>query len=85
MSEQTECHHEPAPRSLRSSEILSGGVIVDTSPLPHPGDSGYTQCVHCGVPLRARRDTRVRMTIWGWRELMGFDPYGDEMPVPDDS
>lgn len=81
---EPECSHEPAPVPLSASEILSGGVIIDTAALPPAGGSGYTQCVHCGVPMHAQRDTRRRLTIWGWREMMGFDPYGDEMPVPDE-
>lgn len=69
---------------LNSGEILSGGMIIDTSILPRAGASGYTHCIHCGAPMHAPRDIRRRWTIWGWREAMGFDPYGDEMPVPDD-
>lgn len=77
------CQHEPAPQPLAHGEIMSGGMIVDCSSLPRAGGSRYTHCVHCGEVLRAARDTRRRITIWAWRELMGFDPYGDEMPASD--
>lgn len=77
------CEHEAAPIPLAADEVLSGGVIVDSSPLPRAGGSRYTQCVHCGAPMIGARDMRPRITIWGWREMMGFDPYGDSMPVPD--
>jgi hypothetical protein len=78
-----ECKHEPEPIRLADDEILSGGIIVDCATLPRAGASRYTYCAHCRTPLRVERDMRPRMTIWGWREMMGFDPYGDEMPVPD--
>jgi hypothetical protein len=73
--DEVECVHEAIP--------LASEPFVDASPFPRAGSSSYTTCKHCGAPLRVRRSPQVRMTIWGWREMMGFDPY-DQSKWPEE-
>jgi hypothetical protein len=77
-----DCQHEPLPLPPERGVIDTGDLLVDTNSLPPAGQSRYRTCRHCGGPLLARRDTRVRIDIWTWREWNGLDPYGSDFPEP---